>query len=549
MKQMKFIFIIILILLLINISIPSRNADGTITGKILYTSMLSQNTYLINNDGTIINTWHSNYLPALSAYMLANGNILRPARLNIQQGGGGGIEEYTPNGELVWSFDYYSAGEYQTHHDIEPLPNGNILMLAWENIGRDQLISAGRDPNTFNDFLKSEHIIEVQPTGPNTGNIVWDWHAFDHLIQDYDPEKENYGLIVNHPELLDINYGTVSGDDYDWFHCNSIDYNEEFDQILISCRNFNEIWVIDHSTTTVEAASHAGGNSGKGGDLLYRWGNPQTYRIDTPCRLYEQHDASWIDSDCPGEGHILIFNNGVGRGYSSVDEIIPPIDSSGIYYYTPGTSFGPIDPFWSYTPPNFYQYRFSSAQRLRSGNTLICCGVTSSFFEVTPDMTIVWNYNAPQMGGVFKIAYIYPEEPNIEDLGCSGDISCSEVKPGTVITSSFKVHNIGLNDSLLDWTIESYPNWGTWVFTPLSATGIAAGDYTIVNVTVLTPSGKWKKFTGAIKIINSNIPSDFCEIDVSITAPRTKTITSFILLQRILQKYPNILQILTNILA
>ncbi len=64
----------------------------------------------------------------------------------------------------------------------------------------------------------------------------------------------------------------------DWLHTNSVDYNEEFDQIVVSVRHFSEIWVIDHSTTTAEAAGHSGGNSGKGGDLLYRWGNPEAYR-------------------------------------------------------------------------------------------------------------------------------------------------------------------------------------------------------------------------------------------------------------------------------
>ena len=49
------------------------------------------------------------------------------------------------------------------------------------------------------------------------------------------------------------------------------------DQIVLSNHNLSEIWIIDHSTTTLEAASHSGGNSGKGGDLLYRWGNPQAY--------------------------------------------------------------------------------------------------------------------------------------------------------------------------------------------------------------------------------------------------------------------------------
>lgn len=59
---------------------------------------------------------------------------------------------------------------------------------------------------------------------------------------------------------------------------NGIDYNPVLDQIALSTHNLNEWYIIDHSTTTAEAATSSGGNSGKGGDLLYRWGNPAAYQ-------------------------------------------------------------------------------------------------------------------------------------------------------------------------------------------------------------------------------------------------------------------------------
>ncbi len=546
MKKIKSIIFIMFMLILINFSTTFSNADSVINGQILYTSMLSFKTYLINNDGTIANTWQSNYLPGLSAYMRPNGNILRPIRLNLEQGGSGGIEEYTSQGELVWSFQYYSQNNYQTHHDIKPLPNGNVLMLAWEYIDEIDVINAGRNPDSVSGSVAFEHIIEVQPTSQTSGIIVWQWHSFDHLIQDYDPEKNNFGVVADHPELLDINYG---GNEVDWLHCNSIDYNEHFDQILISSRNFNEIWIIDHGLTTEQAAGHTGGRYGKGGDILYRWGNPKAYRVNNaPRRFYEQHDATWIDIDCPGAGNILVFNNGVERGYSSVDEIIPPVDSSGFYFYSPGTAYAPDNPLWSYTSTGFYSNKYSGAQRLRSGNTLICDGVASRFFEVTPQMTKVWQYDAPQQGGVFKILYIYPQEQDKEDLNCLGSFSFSNVEPGTIVTSTFQVQNIGAAGSQLNWTIESYPDWGTWTFTPSNGFGLESGDNVIVNVTVLTPTGKWKKITGKIKINNLNNSDDFCEINVLLKTPSSETINRFNLLQIILKKHPKILQILQQII-
>jgi hypothetical protein len=227
-------------------------------------------------------------------------------------------------------------------------------------------------------------------------------------------------------------------------HTNSIDYNEELDQILISIHNFNEIWIIDHSTTTEEAASHTGGRYGKGGDLLYRWGNPQTYRAGTneDIKLFGQHDAQWIKEGHPGEGNILIFNNGWDvwtdpnmsrRNFSSIDEIIPPVDKNGFYHKNPGQAFGPIKPVWTFTtenPSNFYSPIISGCQRLPNGNTLICHGTGGVFFEVTKNMDFVWLYTNqfPLMthfnlfpyvisgNQVYKIRRYEPDYPGLKQL-------------------------------------------------------------------------------------------------------------------------------------
>ena len=182
--------------------------------------------------------------------------------------------------QVIWNFKY-STDEYLSHHDIERLPNGNILMIAWEYKSYDEAIEAGRNSELLKDNeIWPDYIIEVKPKGLNEGEIVWQWHVWDHLIQDKDSSKLNFGNIDNHPELIDLNYissKTLNPSGADWTHINSIDYNEKLDQILVSVHGFNEIWIIDHSTTTEEASSNVGGNSGKGGDLLYRWGNNQTY--------------------------------------------------------------------------------------------------------------------------------------------------------------------------------------------------------------------------------------------------------------------------------
>jgi len=373
---------------------------------ILFAPERSKKTYLINYNKEVVYSWNSYYNPSFSAYLLSNGNLLHTSFLGFHpiffaMGMAGGFQEIGFNGEVVWDFEY-KDNTHLSHHDVEPLPNGNVLMIAWEYKSPTDTKKAGRNPtNIPSTGLWPDHIIEVKKTGPSSGIIVWEWHAWDHLIQDYDSSEDNYGIVKDHPELIDINFGT--GGYSDWLHSNSIDYNEGFDQIIISVRNFNEIWVIDHSTTTEEAAGHTGGNSGMGGDILYRWGNPRAYKAGTvdDQKFYAQHAANWIETGCPGEGHILVFNNGVGRPeglYSSVDEIIPPVDDNGNYYLEQGKAFDPDEPTWEYkseNPQDFYSESRSSAQRLPDGNTLICNAEKGYFFEITSDGDIVWEYTNP----------------------------------------------------------------------------------------------------------------------------------------------------------
>ena len=387
-------------------------------GQILFAPMDSTKTYLIDRTGTVNHTWSSNFFPGVGVHWIDNGTILRTIRVGLGPGtggAGGGVQKVTWDGTILWEFRYNTNG-HLSHHDVLTLPNGNVLMIAWETTTRDEAIEAGRNPSSIStNGLYPDHIIEVHPTGSTSGTIVWEWHVWDHLVQDYDSSKANYGDVSDHPELVDLNYQASSSSD--WMHTNSIEYNEEFDQILISVCHFSEIWFIDHSTTTVEAASHSGGTSGKGGDLLYRWGNPAAYQAGTTNdqKLFEQHDASWIDEGCPGAGNILIFNNQAGQlsRYSSVDEIVPPVNDNGEYYLASGSSYGPTAQTWRYTaspPTSFYSGHLGGAERLTDGSTLICSGEPGVFFQITTAGTSIWTYKNIYPGiatnNVFNIDYV-----------------------------------------------------------------------------------------------------------------------------------------------
>lgn len=374
-------------------------------GYVLFAPIGVDTTYLINKCGQKIHSWKTESTPGLSSYIKPNGNLLRAGTytdtvFGAAGGRGGLIEEYDWNGKLVWKYLLFNDSLCQ-HHDIFPMPNGNVLVLAWHSISKTEAINLGRDPFNFGltPELWGERIIELKPIGKDSAEIVWQWDLFDHIVQDKDTIYPNYGIVAQHPELMDINYA-LNKKTFDWIHANSINYNEKLDQIVISAHNIGEIWIIDHSTTTSEAKTHLGGTFNKGGDFLYRWGNPQAYGQGTASdrKLFRQHDAKWIPNGYKDSGCIILFNNGWERdtAYSSIDIIKTPILPNGSYISA--MPYGPYKAAWIYTDSvktNFYSQIISGSEMLPNGNVLICSGVQGRFFEVTPQKKIVWEYRNP----------------------------------------------------------------------------------------------------------------------------------------------------------
>ncbi len=396
------------------------------SGYLLFAPKHNTMTYLINNEGRIVHEWTgSRYEPGQSVYLLENGHLLRACMtkgaLSTGGGEGGRVEEYDWDGNLVWELNF-STDTYMQHHDIRPLPGGNVIMLVVEKKAYSEVLAAGFNPTKLQPEVQQKGMMlpdcvyEVQPTAPSGGTIVWEWHVWDHLIQDYDAAKLNYGVVSAHPELID-----AAGDGKNlplfWNHMNSIDYSPELDQIALSVRGNSEVWILDHGTTTAEAKGHTGGTRGKGGDLLYRWGNPVTYRLGTASdqKLYQQHDAEWVRPGCPGAGGITTFNNGLSRNYSSIDEFTPPMDAQGNYLRTAGARFGPASLTWSYiaTPPSsLYAEAISGAQRLPNGNTIIDDGTHGTFYEVTQSGEVVWKYICPVVAtGPLTQGDAIPDDP------------------------------------------------------------------------------------------------------------------------------------------
>jgi hypothetical protein len=422
----------VFILLTLGLFLMPQSAMGTpFEGYTLFsvTGAPPATTYLIDNDFNHIQTWTHDNGPASMPYLipgdvmgLENTHLIYPYRVANPtmdfEGVGGGVQCLDWDGNVLWEYEL-SNHNYQHHHDVEPLPNGNVLMIAWEKRTLNEAEAAGR--TVINNPLNQMWSFAIFEVGPDdNGDVVvhWEWHLWDHLIQDADAADENYGVVADHPELFDINLGDVGtasgpgGANADWMHVNSIAYRADVDQIVFSARNHDEIFVIDHSTTTEEAAGHSGGNSGKGGDFLYRWGNPQNYDRggEEDHILDYQHGINWIPAGSPGEGHFLLFNNyhdtTVSPHLGAALEFVPPMDENGNYTLIDGQPYGPESYTWE-SPADYPTFMQGGAFRLPNGNTLITDADSALIEEITENGTVVWSYEAAGSNSMIARAQKY----------------------------------------------------------------------------------------------------------------------------------------------
>ncbi len=290
-------------------------------------------------------------------------------------GSGGVLRELTPESEVIWEYSIVSENEL-AHHDLTKLPNGNILTLVWERIPLAQALSMGAS-TTMDLFF--EKIVEIDPSN---NEIVWQWKSWEHLVQDQFEDRDNFGNLLTNLNKIDVNYNAIQ-ENGDWMHANAITYDETRDLIFISVNFYHEVWVIDHSTTTEEASTSSGGNQNKGGDLVYRFGNPTTYNGIGEKFLDNVHHPNFSNDE---NSQMLMYSNGGTTSQSTVFEISIPANLS----LDPDADNGPQH-LWNYTHPDLFFGKISGASKLQNGNVLITEG-DYGLWEITPTKLIAWKY-------------------------------------------------------------------------------------------------------------------------------------------------------------
>ncbi|MCX6248562.1 MAG: aryl-sulfate sulfotransferase [Bacteroidetes bacterium] len=417
-------------------------------------------TYLIDFEGYVIHTWPLGTNPRFTD----NGTLLdavggNPSNQNTW-------EELDWDGNVVRQYSE-TRSTYHGHHDFTKIYNPKLgdstfLYIANKDLTAQQCLDAGCDPANNYNGAQMDAIVEVN----KQGTVIWEWWFFNHVVQDIDPTKSTYGIIANTPGRINLN---LRGNPVksDWMHCNSLDYNETLDLIVVNSVH-GEFYVIDHGNTFI-ANDPTGSISlaaTVAGDFKYRFGDPAKYHQGDPPSVLDNwekatagnkqiggsHDIQWIKPGLPGEGHFLVFNNAENlfelTPQSYIVEINPYLNSSGTntgsFVNPPDAGYTIVNSpnsnlmkekknvskqiVWCYSSKNntsFYSTIGSSAQRLPNGNTFICSMNDGHFFEVYPaDTSIVWEYinpvtrngikhikvdNYPTYNGVFR-AYRYTSD-------------------------------------------------------------------------------------------------------------------------------------------
>ncbi|MFW2368962.1 MAG: aryl-sulfate sulfotransferase [Desulforhopalus sp.] len=318
------------------------------------------------------------------------------------------------DGNVVWKFDQYEfiedpgqEGQWMArqHHDyqragnpvgyyapgMDPLTDqGNTLILSHKNL---------TNKNISEKPLLDDVILEVNWEG----DIEWEWVCSEHFAEMGFSESSKNAMARN-PNMV-VGDGVMG----DWMHINSMSAlgpnrfydsgDDRFhpDNIIWDGRQTNIIAIIDKPS----------------GKIVWQIGPDydQSAEVRNLGWIIGQHHAHMIPRGLPGEGNILVFDNGGFAGYGVPNPGSPSGHNNALRDFSRVIEFDPVtlQVVWQYSyieagainkmnNYNFYSPLISGAQRLPNGNTLITEGSTGRLFEVTPAYETVWEYVSPFFG-------------------------------------------------------------------------------------------------------------------------------------------------------
>ena len=389
--------------------------------------------------------------------VLPGGHVIGTRACRPRENGYQDMEDLTMidmDGNVEWTFNHNQLindpdGERwmaRQHHDYqvsgsptgyfcpgqEPDPNFNKMLILTHNDVRKPKISP--------QLLLEDRLIEID----REGNILWEWNMLDHFNEFGLNETAKNAMFRNpntqhagpegQGDIFHVNCASYLGPNH-WFDEGDERFNPE--NIIMDSREANIMWIVSHET----------------GEIVWRVGPDFT---ETPeLRMFGTivgpHHTHMIPKGLPGEGHVMVYDNGGWAGYGAPNQFsktgvkVTRRDYSRIVEFDPTT----LEIVWEYDGEphvmdgdfNFnanYHYSplTSDAQRLPNGNTLICEGCSATIREVTPEKEIVWEYLYPEVGmallyRAYRIPYEWiPQLPAQEEVPVERVVPAEFKMPG-----------------------------------------------------------------------------------------------------------------------
>jgi hypothetical protein len=391
-----------------------------------YTIYIARETgaVLVDMNGTVVHLWEG--LHGFPNKLLPGGHVMGSMGVRDPKYGfmdQTDVVQVDWDGNVVWKFDQYEYIEdpgqegiwmARQHHDFQRDGNpvgyyvpgmdpftdqGNTLILGHKNL---------INPNISDKMLLDDVIYEVTWNG----DIVWEWMCSDHF-DDMGFTEQAKNILSRNPTMV-VREGIVG----DWMHINAMSTlgpNRLYDSGDTRFHPDNIIWC--GRQTNIIAITDK-----KSGNIVWQIGPDYdcTPELRNLGWIIGQHHAHMIPKGLPGEGNILVFDNGGFAGYGAPNPGSPTGHNNALREYSRVIEFDPVSlkMVWLYTyfeaghlnrmgRFNFFSPLISSAQRLPNGNTLITEGSNGRILEVTPGHELVWEYISPYFGMDGKSNHVY----------------------------------------------------------------------------------------------------------------------------------------------
>ena len=357
---------------------------------------------LIDMNGNTVKTWEVVGFPAK---MLSNGSVMALKDPGTIGGERSKVVQLSWDGETEWEFGEFDEVDgvmmARAHHDFQK--DGNPV--GYYAPGQEALLTGGKvlvlggldvmDPEISSVPLLDDVVYEVDW---ETKEVTVLWRACEHFDELGFNDAAKQIIYQVGGDYLHINNVNRLGPNR-WYDRETSTGDVRFhpDNLIMDSRESNITWIVN----MVEGTGY------EVGEIVWKIG--PDYSAGTPeggklGQIIGQHHAHMIPQGLPGEGNILVFDNGGIAGYPDLFRF-----TSRILEFDPNT----LNLVWKYEAPNFFSGFISSAQRLPNGNTLIDQGSNAKIFEVTPAGETVWEYveglGIPALTTAYRAYRVPPE--------------------------------------------------------------------------------------------------------------------------------------------